>query len=92
MNANNNYVDVMVLANPVVIDLVGGPVLGRCTICVEHMLLWADPPSQGEVSVSPNTGCGHVFHQKCLQGWLNSGGTNYPNCNAAFTAWAVMVE
>jgi hypothetical protein len=93
MNENNlNNEEVFVVDRPVVIDLVGGPVVGICTICIERVRLWGDPPDQGEVAVEPNIGCGHVFHHKCFQHWLDMGGTVCPNCHATVTHCIVRLE
>jgi hypothetical protein len=97
MNVNNNNYknnddDVVIMEQPVVIDLLGGPGMGTCSICLAQTVLWADPPSQGEVAVEPNRGCGHVFHHKCLQQWLETFHLYCPTCRAPCSACAVIVE
>lgn len=54
----------------------------QCTICLDDVV---EPGQQEGVRLQ----CGHVFHQRCIDGWLGSSmnrGLSCPNCRASLTS------
>jgi hypothetical protein len=84
MNANNNNNNNEVQFVQVVIDLLGGRTLSTCSICLKQVVLWEVAPNPGELAVEPDSSCGHIFHQHCIQDWVDTGKHTCPNCNANF--------
>ena len=69
--ADDNFDFAAINRNPrVIVNLMGSPVIGRCSICMRQIMkaTTSDQPF-GLWPVSPSV-CNHLFHQDCLANWI----------------------
>ena len=69
MNPNNQ--DGVVEVAQVVVNLLGGPAIGKCSICFEQVVLWAVAPNPAQLAVEPDSSCDtSTTSTASRHGWL----------------------